>query len=120
MAREKTEKTTEQTRTRRTFSAQDKVQAVLAIWTERRKPSEMVKELDVNWTMLNYWQKAAMEGMLNALEPRTKEDGKTPVLGARLKKLLDKKMQQREKGHTKLQQRLAKIQQAKEDTSEPK
>jgi transposase-like protein len=114
------EKPKSRSRSRRTYSAMEKAQAVLAIWAETRRPSEICKDLEVSWTMLNYWQKAALEGMLDALEPRSKENGKRPALGSRLKKLLDKKIQQREKGRSKLQQRLEKIQQAKENPSEQK
>ena len=51
-------------------SAEQKAQAVLAVWTERRKPLEICRELGIAWTILDQWQKRAMEGMLQALEPR--------------------------------------------------
>jgi transposase-like protein len=51
-------------------SAQDKVQAVLAVWTERCKPAEVCRQLNINWITFNHWQQRAMEGMLQALENR--------------------------------------------------
>jgi hypothetical protein len=52
------------------LTATDKCRAVLSVWTEKRKPSEICKELGVKWTILMHWQNRAMEGMLQALEPR--------------------------------------------------
>jgi hypothetical protein len=52
------------------LTATDKCRAVLSVWTEKRKPSEICKELGVKWTVLMHWQNRAMEGMLQALEPR--------------------------------------------------
>jgi hypothetical protein len=52
------------------LTAMDKCKAVLAVWTEKRKPSQICKELGVKWTILMHWQNRAMEGMLQALEPR--------------------------------------------------
>jgi len=51
-------------------SAPDKVQAVLAVWTERCKPAEVCRQLNINWITFNQWQQRAMEGMLQALESR--------------------------------------------------
>lgn len=56
--------------TQPSYSAQDKAQAILRVWTERCKPSEVCRELKVNWTTFRQWQQRAMEGMLQALEPR--------------------------------------------------
>jgi transposase-like protein len=52
------------------YSAQEKAQAILRVWTERCKPSEVCRELKVNWVTFTQWQQRAMEGMLQALEPR--------------------------------------------------
>jgi hypothetical protein len=52
------------------LTAMDKCKAVLSVWTEKRKPSQICKELGVKWTILMHWQNRAMEGMLQALEPR--------------------------------------------------
>lgn len=52
------------------LTASDKCKAVLSVWTEKRKPSQVCKELGIKWTILMLWQNRAMEGMLQALEPR--------------------------------------------------
>ncbi len=65
-----TERKTKKERLPRTrHTAQQKAQAVLEVWTERKKPSEICRALGVRWTILDQWQKRAMEGMLQALEP---------------------------------------------------
>jgi transposase-like protein len=56
--------------TQPSYSAQEKAQAILRVWTERCKPSDVCRELKVNWVTLTQWQQRAMEGMLQALEPR--------------------------------------------------
>lgn len=68
-------------------SAPDKVQAVLAVWTERCKPAEVCRQLNINWVTFNQWQQRAMEGMLQALETRvnlTKGEALSPRLQALL------------------------------------
>src|SRR5512136_1159891 len=52
------------------YTAQQKCRAVLSVWTERRKPGEVCRELGFGWSILNQWQEKAMEGMLLALQPR--------------------------------------------------
>jgi transposase-like protein len=56
--------------TQPSYSAQEKAQAILRVWTERCKPSDVCRELKVNWVTFTQWQQRAMEGMLQALEPR--------------------------------------------------
>jgi hypothetical protein len=68
----------------------EKCRAVLSVWTERRRSSEVCRELSIPWMVLSLWQKRAMEGMLQALEPRVKLD-KGPALSPRLQALLEKK-----------------------------
>jgi transposase-like protein len=55
-------------------TAEEKCRAVLLIWTERRKPGEVCRELGVDWGILQQWQDRAMEGMLLALQPRLPVD----------------------------------------------
>jgi len=43
-------------------TAQEKCQAVLTLWTERRKPGEVCREMGVAWGVLQQWQDRAMEG----------------------------------------------------------
>ena len=51
-------------------TVEEKCRAVLSVWTERRKPGEVCRELGVAWGILKQWQDRAMEGMLLALQPR--------------------------------------------------
>jgi hypothetical protein len=80
----------ERKRTTLNYGAMEKCQAVLSIWTERRKPSAICREMQVPWMVLAQWQKRAMEGMLQALEPRVSLD-KGPALSPRLQTMLEKK-----------------------------
>jgi hypothetical protein len=47
-------------------------------------------EMTITWTILNQWEKRAMEGMLQALEPRVRLD-RGPALSSRLQNLLAKR-----------------------------
>lgn len=87
-------------------SAPDKVQAVLAVWTERCKPAEVCRQLGVNWITFNHWQRRAMEGMLQALESRVNLS-KGEALSPRLQALLQN--QQRSVTAGKLTSRLEQI-----------
>src|SRR4030042_1009769 len=66
------------------YTAQQKCRAVLSVWTERRKPGEVCREMGVGWSLLNQWQDRAMEGMLLALQPRISGVGKGGALKRRL------------------------------------
>jgi transposase-like protein len=69
------------------FNAQEKAQAVLAVWTERAKPAEVCRQLHINWITFQQWQRRAMEGMLQALEPRVNL-AQGQALSPRLRSLL--------------------------------
>jgi len=89
-------------------TAEEKCRAVLSVWTERRKPGEVCRELGVGWTLLNQWQERAMEGMLLALQSRVPMMEKTLALNSRLAVLLERKSKG---GSMKgLERRLAKLQ----------
>lgn len=93
--REKVEKLGVEERRRRKglgHTAQEKCQAVLALWTERRKPGEVCREMGVAWSVLQQWQDRAMEGMLLALQPRVQVE-RGVALSPRLAVLLEKKSQ---------------------------
>lgn len=92
------------------YSAQEKAQAILAVWTERCKPAEVCREMNVNWITFNHWQQRAMEGMLQALESRVNL-AKGEVLSPRLRTLLLNR--QKAFSTRKLAQRLEQIQLAK-------
>lgn len=104
--------TTEKTeRKKRTYqpnhhSAQEKVQTVLAVWTERCKPVEVCRQLGIQWLTFNQWQQRAMEGMLQALENRVNLS-KGEALSPRLQSLLQQR--QRAVNVTKLTRRLNQI-----------
>ena len=68
-------------------TVEEKCRAVLSVWTERRKPGEVCRELGVDWGMLQQWQDRAMEGMLLALQPRVQVE-RGVVLSPRLAVLL--------------------------------
>lgn len=71
-------------------TAEAKCQAVLTLWTERRKAGEICRELGVTWGILQQWQDRAMEGMLLALQPRVAVE-RGVALSPRLAVLLEKK-----------------------------
>lgn len=97
-------------REKRVFQVAEKCQAVLSIWSERRKPSEVCRELSIKWAVLNHWQNRAMEGMMAALEPkRGKQEQRGPALGQKLENLLNR-VSQRTGKITKLERRLERIQ----------
>jgi len=88
-------------------TAEEKCRAVLSVWTERRKPGEVCRELGVVWSVLNQWQERAMEGMLLALEPRVAVR-KAVALNSRLALLLERKS--KAGGMKGLERRLARVQ----------
>jgi len=75
----------------RAHSAKEKAAAVLAVWSGRRSPSALTKELGVPWSAINQWEKRALSGMLSALDPTWKQDGEDqPSLPRRVEKLIEK------------------------------
>jgi transposase-like protein len=92
------------------LSAQDKAQAVLAVWTERCKPVDVCRQFNVNWITFNHWQRRAMEGMLQALESRVNL-ARGEALSPRLRLLLQR--QQRQNNLSRLSGRLEQVQQNK-------
>jgi transposase-like protein len=97
------------------YSAQEKAQAVLSVWTERCKASEVCRQLHLSWVTLQQWQQRAMEGMLQALEPRVNL-AKGAALSPRLQALLAKRHQ----APRKLIERLEQIQLANPPVDPPK
>ncbi len=99
------------------FSAVEKCQAVLSIWTERVKPADVCREMKVNWMHLKHWQDRAMEGMMQALETRGGITGGS-ALTPRLRALLEKR--QRGEGMNRLEQKLVRLQDlSKKKTENP-
>ena len=92
------------------FTGKQKCEAVLATWSERRKPAEVCRELGIKWMQLHQWQSKALSAMMEALEPRGKtEEPQAPALSPKLERLLEKTSQQMSKV-SKLEKRLEKIQ----------
>ena len=92
---------------RRSFSPQEKITAVLSVWTERRTTTQMCRELSISSSLLSQWQNQAMEGMLTALSPK-KPDRQAP-LNPRLARLIQKNLAD---PTAKLERRLAAVQKA--------
>ena len=92
---------------RRIFDPQQKITAVLSIWTERRTTAQLCQELEISPTLLGQWQNLAIEGMLKALDPKKKDP--LPPVNQRLSRLIEKKLA----GPASLEKRLKTIQKAK-------
>ena len=93
--------------TRRIFDPKEKITAVLSIWTQQKKMSQLCQEMSISWSLLDRWQNQAMEGMLTALSPKRLDPSKG--LNPRLVQLIDKKLSG--SNLAKLEQRLKTIQQ---------
>jgi len=94
------------------YNAQQRVQAVLSIWTERRRPSEVCQELAIRPAVLSHWEKRALTAMVKALESQTRlEPG--PALSPKLERLLARQALQQKGRMAKLEKRLAKLQEPK-------
>jgi transposase-like protein len=96
------------------YPASEKVQAVLAVWTDRCKAAEVCRQLKINFMTFQHWQRRAMEGMLQALESRVNLS-QGQVLSPRLQALLASR--QRQLNTAKMARRLEQIQLAR--TEEP-
>jgi len=75
-------------KTRRVVSARAKAQAILAVWSARRKTSQVCRELGVNWGTLSGWERKGLQGIYKAMGG---EELTSPVqgeLGRRLEDLL--------------------------------
>jgi hypothetical protein len=97
--------TTETSLTR--YHATEKCRAVLAVWTEQRTGTQICAELAISAGQFGQWQETAMAGMLGALEPKWTEDASAPALPLKLKRLLEKKLAEREGRSPRLARRLA-------------
>jgi len=74
----------------RVYSAKEKAQAVLALWSGRRSPAALRQELQVPSALLNAWEKRALAGMLSALDPAWKQTEEAQCsLPGRLEKLIE-------------------------------
>lgn len=76
-------------RPRRVFSAQEKAEAVLSVWSSRRKPAGVCKSLGIAWGVLNFWEKSALLGIQKALGQETPVEKAGLPMGGRLERLLN-------------------------------
>ncbi len=94
------------------YNAQQRVQAVLSLWTERRRPAEVCQELAISPKVLAQWEQRALAAMLQALEARTRlEPG--PALSPKLERLVARQAVQQKGRMAKLEKRPAKLQEPK-------
>lgn len=96
---------------RRKYSSLEQCRAVLRVWTERKCAQEVCREMGIHNGVLTQWQERAMDGLLLALEPREgrEPEVKGPAMAVRVKKLLDRKMEEREGKAPRLQRRLQQV-----------
>ncbi len=93
------------------YNAHQRAQAVLAVWTERRRPAEVCRQMGINSTLLLQWQQRAMAGMVEALQPRCRNEQQLgPALTGKLERLLASQVLATEGKLAKLEKRLAKAQ----------
>ena len=72
----------------RTYSAKEKSQAVLSLWSGRRNASALMKSMEVPWAVLNNWEKRALTGMLRALDPEWQKPAEGSALPPRVERLM--------------------------------
>ena len=101
------------------FTAQQRVQAVLAIWTERRRPVEVCRELAITDKVLSQWVKRALSGMLKALEAQSRLEA-GPALSPKLERLLAQQAVRQTGRLARLAKRLAQLQAPKAPPPPPK
>lgn len=95
---------------RKQYSAREKCRAVLLVWSEKRRAVEVSRAMGVGDGVFWQWQERAMEGILQVLEPKWTEGETGPALGRSVKRLLDRKVQERQGRLPKLGQRLERLQ----------
>ena len=70
------------------YSAKEKSQAVLSLWSGRRSASSLMKAMNVPWAVLNSWEKRALTGMLSALDPTWQKPAQDHALPPRVERLM--------------------------------
>lgn len=73
---------------RRAVSARAKAQAILAVWSGRRRASQVCRELGVNWGTLKGWEQKGMLGIRKAMGGEELAAPTQGELGRRLESLL--------------------------------
>jgi transposase-like protein len=100
------------TTTRRSFDPQEKIMAVLSVWTERRTIAQMCQEMAISPALLSQWQNQAMEAMVSALSPRKAE--RSAALNTRLTRLIEKNLPD---ASARMEKRLKTVQKASKNPS---
>jgi len=77
----------------RTYSAKEKSQAVLSLWSGRRSAAALMKTMDVPWAVLNHWEKRALTGMLSALDPTWQQPAQSNALPPRVERLIQQTLE---------------------------
>ena len=103
----------------RTFTPQQRVQAVLAIWTERRRAVEVCRELAITEKVLSQWEQRALSGMLKALDAQTRLEA-GPALSPKLERLLARQAARQTGRLARLEKRLVKLQDPQTPPPPPK
>ena len=94
------------------YTAQQRLQAVLSLWTERRRPADLCQALAISPKVLAHWEERALAAMLQALEtPTRREPG--PALSPKLERLVARQAVRQQGRLAKLEKRLAKLQDPK-------
>ena len=93
---------------------EEKCRAVLAVWTEKRRSSELCREMGVRWLQFHSWEKQAIKGMLLALQPSPE---RSVALNRHLTLLLEKRSRKIALGR--LEKRLARLQANAAKAAEP-
>jgi len=101
------------------LTPQQRVHAVLSIWTERRRPVEICRELAISDKVLSLWEKRALSGMLRALDAQTLREAR-PALSPKLERLLARQVARQTGRLARLEKRLVKLQDPKPAPSPPK
>ena len=94
------------------YNAQQRAQAVLSIWSERRRPAEVCRELAIRPAVLSAWEKRALAAMLQALDAQRRL-APGAALSPKLERLLARQALQQKGRMAKLEKRLAQLQEAK-------
>jgi len=97
-----------------------KCEAVLSIWSERRRPAEICRELGIHWAVLSAWQNRALEGMLRALSPRPERVEKPAAINPLLEQRLARKMALSAAKAGRVQQRLRAVERTAASPEQPK
>jgi transposase-like protein len=101
------------------YTPPQRAQAVLAVWSERRRPAEVCRELAITPKMLSHWETRALRGMLQALASPTRLAA-GPALSPKLERLLARQASRQTGRLARLEKRLAKLQEPKAPPPPPK